>query len=378
MTKPHVAVIGAGPAGAACAVLLARQGVSVTLLERARFPRVKVCGEYISPAGVPALSTLLARNELERFGATACDLMALDLPRRPVEFKSPAPGVALSRATLDTELVNLARSLGVCVLQPRTVRSVRYEEHCVELTTNDDTVQADAVVHADGAGTHDPAGPTPTAARLLGHKCHLRTDAVPEPIRGVRIRPGAGGYVGLIAVENGLTTCALVAKAALTKARRGDADAMLQDLWPEYDPAWRASPWKASPVPRSPYIEPGHPRSVRLGNAAAAVDPVGGEGIGLALWSAAEFAESLAEADGDFHQKLAAARSHLRRAYRRRLRWRRPACRFAAGVVMRPRLAAAAATLCSTAGLRAFYALSGKPAQPLASSPPLSHAAGPT
>jgi len=44
-----VIVVGAGPAGAATAILLAEHGVAVQLLDRARFPRPKICGEYLSP-----------------------------------------------------------------------------------------------------------------------------------------------------------------------------------------------------------------------------------------------------------------------------------------------------------------------------------------
>ncbi|HEY3065554.1 MAG TPA: FAD-dependent oxidoreductase, partial [Methylomirabilota bacterium] len=44
-----VIVVGAGPAGAATAILLAERGLSVTVLDRARFPRPKLCGEYVSP-----------------------------------------------------------------------------------------------------------------------------------------------------------------------------------------------------------------------------------------------------------------------------------------------------------------------------------------
>ena len=51
-------IVGAGPAGAATAILLAEQGLSVVLLDRARFPRDKICGEYLSPEGTRILDRL--------------------------------------------------------------------------------------------------------------------------------------------------------------------------------------------------------------------------------------------------------------------------------------------------------------------------------
>ena len=339
-TVRRVAVIGAGPAGCAAAALLARRGYTVTLLERKAFPRVKVCGEYISPAGHGALAAVIDPGRLREAGMTACDTLAIELADgtrdRCVEWRAPNPAWSISRAALDTLLRDEAERAGCVVQQPVSVRSVSYDDRGASVAFGDASERFDLVVHADGLGRHDPAGPTPTIAGVVGHKCHYRPE---RPVRGVRMRAGDGAYVGTIQVEGGLATCALVATREHIARAHADPDAMMAALWPGFEPERRASAWSSCGVARSGYIEPGHRRSVRIGNAAAAVDPVGGEGIGLALWSAWTLASSmpdLNQARACTADDLARAKSMLARRYRSRLRTRRPACRLGAWVLMRP------------------------------------------
>jgi 2-polyprenyl-6-methoxyphenol hydroxylase-like FAD-dependent oxidoreductase len=366
------AVIGAGPAGCAAAIGLADRGYRVTVYESRPFPRTKVCGEYISPAATGVLESLIGAEALERAGAVRTDRYVLQWGDRTREWRTPSAAWALSRRSLDTLLVERAAQAGVEVRQPTKVHAVRYGDERVELTLADGGVEvADAVVHADGSGRHDPAGPTPMIEGVVGHKCHLRLpESGPESGSGsgfvgagaVGMRAGPGAYVGTIRVEGGLSTVALVAGRRHIARHRGDADAMLAALWPGFDPAWREGNWLSCGVARSKYIEPGHPHSVRLGNAAGAVDPVGGEGIGLGLWAGASFAELLGERAEE--AGLARAKQELARAYRERLRWRRVSCGFGAGVLMRPSLVRALWPMLGVAPgltIRPWYRMTGKP-----------------
>ncbi|MCK5438679.1 MAG: FAD-dependent oxidoreductase, partial [Gemmatimonadetes bacterium] len=68
-----VVVVGGGPAGAATATHLARAGLDVCVLDRARFPRDKACGEFLSPAATPLLEDLGVRDAIDAAGAKRLD-----------------------------------------------------------------------------------------------------------------------------------------------------------------------------------------------------------------------------------------------------------------------------------------------------------------
>jgi flavin-dependent dehydrogenase len=356
-------IIGGGPAGSSAGFHLARAGISVTIIESKAFPRVKVCGEYISPAATDVLEQIIPEGELLRAGARRVDELVIEVGDNRRRWPTPRSAWSLSRAVLDSLLLNKAQEAGAEVVQPGTVRSVAYSSERVDIQLADGgRMSAALVVHADGSGRHDPAGPVPVAPRLLGYKCHLRMPGGVEA--GITMRSCRGAYLGTIAVEMGLGTCALVATRALAARFGRDVDAMVSDLWPAYRRTRRESDWQACGVPRSGYTRPGHPRSLRIGNAAAAVDPVGGEGIGLAIWSGTRLARHLANSPALDARAICGCERRLGQAYRARLRLRRPACRLMAEVLMRP---AFVRMLWPSLGipvlsLRTLYLLTGKPA----------------
>src|SRR5687768_16200383 len=75
-----VIVVGGGPAGAATATLLARAGIDVLVLDRARFPRAKACSEYLSPEASRLLALMGALEEVEGAGAARLAGMRVRAP----------------------------------------------------------------------------------------------------------------------------------------------------------------------------------------------------------------------------------------------------------------------------------------------------------
>ena len=89
MTTPTVLVIGGGVAGSSCALALSRLGVSVDLVEKASFPRTKVCGCCIGPAGLTLLDRLSLRDEALRLGL-ATNRWSASLDRRRIDLSIPS------------------------------------------------------------------------------------------------------------------------------------------------------------------------------------------------------------------------------------------------------------------------------------------------
>ena len=117
-----VLIVGAGPAGAATAILLAEHGLSVRLLDRARFPRPKICGEYLSPEAPRLLDRLGALKAVDAVASTLKG-MRITAPNgrtivgtyRPIGAWRPyrEHAMAITREALDAILVDRVRSLPV-------------------------------------------------------------------------------------------------------------------------------------------------------------------------------------------------------------------------------------------------------------------------
>ncbi len=179
-----VVVAGGGPAGAACALVLARSGFDVTVLERARFPRRKVCGEYLNIGAVAALDELGVGERVRELAQPLLGVRLIPPGLDPVELRFPAPALALARETLDEILLNAAAAAGARVERAR-VEDLSYANgRFTGVVARDEagtmaTYPARFVVGADGSGS--------LVARKLG---------LVRPSRGARRFALGGHYRG--------------------------------------------------------------------------------------------------------------------------------------------------------------------------------------
>src|SRR5262249_44848769 len=123
-----VIVVGAAPSGSTAAAILARAGCRVLLLDRARFPRPKPCGDYLNPGCGRALSRIGAWEAVAASSAPVAGmrLVAADGTRVPATF-SAGRGCALPRAALDHVLVTHAAAAGASVIEEASVVGVDRE-----------------------------------------------------------------------------------------------------------------------------------------------------------------------------------------------------------------------------------------------------------
>lgn len=306
-TDCDVALIGGGLAGLAGAILLAKQGFRVVLLEKMRYPFHKVCGEYLAEESLPFLKRL----------GVPLDAWALDakaLPRiqracfsspqgRELAFALQPGGLGLSRYTLDAELVQLARNAGVDVREGCTVQQVSGQLGAFEITTRTGALRAKLVCGTWGkyANLDLQLQRRFMQARyrsqgFVGVKYHVQAD-FPRDL--VALHSFEGGYCGISAIEAGKFCLAYLADGQTLKDCGGEI-AALQNRVLARNPHLKALFAQVTPLYAKPLViaqvhflpkAPVEGQILMAGDTAGMIAPLSGNGMSMALRAAALLAE---------------------------------------------------------------------------------------
>ncbi|HEY0183483.1 MAG TPA: FAD-dependent monooxygenase [Rhodopila sp.] len=338
-------IIGAGPAGAAAAITLCRAGGRPTLVERATGPTHKVCGDFL---GVDAIRQARALGvDPASLGAAPIDRLRLIHGERTAETALPFPAFGLSRRAFDAALLRRAEQEGAIVRAGLVRRLTRADRApCAEVLRrqvpgSNDATASDAPARRLQEWTAQTDARTPFAAetvflatgkhdlrdcprahgghRAIGMKMYFALRAGPARTLGsaVELTLFPGGYAGMQAVEHGqVVLCIAVQRRAMQQYGGGWAGLIAAIA--RHSRRFGAMLESARPVLPRPLAVAGIPYGYqappvaadslyRLGDQAAVIPSLTGDGMAIALYSGRLAAESWLGGVGPiaYHKSLA-------------------------------------------------------------------------
>ncbi len=309
-----VCIVGAGPAGSTAACLLARQGLKIALLDRARFPRDKTCGDGITPRGTRVLERIgaLDRVAAAGFACRGVDIHGIGESGAAVDFTirfgrdrtdGPSDLVVLPRVALDDLLLRHALAEGPTYFEATKVTGISAIDRGARIVADTGLViDASAVVIATGAesqllracGLLDRKPAVEHAARAYYDGVEGLTDRVVLFFDGVDL-PGYGWIFPTSPTSANIGCGAFAQDAHAVDGGRAMPQAQRLErllathpmLVPMLMRATRAGPLRAYPLRTDFHRDfAGRGRLLVVGEAAGLVNPITGEGIDYALESA--------------------------------------------------------------------------------------------
>ena len=312
MNQYDVIIAGAGPAGSSAAIHLAAGGLNVLLVEQKKFPRPKLCGEFISPECQDHFQKLgVARAIVCSEPASITETVFYSARGHHVAVPSswfgPRVALGLSRAVMDDVLSRRAAEVGVTVIENANVIGPRIHAHAVsglKIKVGNEEREFRAPLTIDATGR----------ARILARKVNqsqrqkTKLVAFKAHFQNTRVTPGAceiyfyrGGYGGLSSIEGGASNLCFIITAEQVKSCQSDPERVVREIVMKNPRAhhtldsartsseWLSASWehfgRHSPAPAKGLLA--------IGDAAAFIDPFTGSGMLMAFESGELAAETI-------------------------------------------------------------------------------------
>ena len=307
--KHQILIVGGGPAGSACGILLAQAGLHVTICEKASFPRDKICGECINPRNwtyfeLLGIADQLRFLNLNRINSFRVANSSGSFVGGQISAKPATPFFSIARSLFDTILLDQARAVGAEVYEGTPVRELFWQNgwHVIVGTAGSlRMLRADILIGADGRNSIVARkishfykrlvigrSRTSTQNNRVGVQWH--TNCQPMIGSSVEMFLFRSGYCGVVNLDGGQANVALVTTPEVAQLVKTDFPTFLDKTVFSNQSARERLQFlnpisqvlTAAPITPTSH-RTSHPCAYLIGDARRTLEPFTGEGIYFAL-----------------------------------------------------------------------------------------------